>query len=103
MDMMFHKMMRRTTGWLVLFCAVSFYVTSAPIFAQAQTSAPPAPPDKPQASVTPEHKISSAEAAELFRSVDEILKFASQETALPQRHEVKRRLVNRDEVVAYIE
>ncbi len=68
-----------------------FYVSLAPALAWAQTSA------------APEHKISSEEAAELFRSVDEILKFASKETELPQRQEVKRRLVSRDEVVAYIE
>ena len=52
---------------------------------------------------TPEHKISGAEARELFRSVDEILKFASKETGLPQHSRVKRRLVSRDKVVAYIE
>ena len=51
---------------------------------------------------TPDHKISPTEEADLFRSVDEILKFASTETALPQREHVKRRLVSRDKVVAYI-
>src|SRR5450432_1828242 len=56
-----------------------------------------------QASPTPEHKISPAQATELFRSVDEILKFASTETALPQREIVKRKLVSRDEVVAYLQ
>src|SRR5437667_1762220 len=50
-----------------------------------------------------EHKISSKEAEELFRSVDEILKFASKDTGLAIRHEVKRGLTRRDEVVAYIE
>jgi len=49
-----------------------------------------------------EHKMSQAEATELFRSVDDILKFASTETALPQREAVKRRLVSREEVVAYL-
>jgi hypothetical protein len=38
----------------------------------------------------------------LFRSVDEILKFASKDTSLPIHEEVKRRLVNRDEVVAFV-
>ncbi len=50
-----------------------------------------------------EHKISPKEAEELFRSVDEILKFASKDTGLAIRHEVKRRLTRRDEVVTYIE
>jgi len=49
-----------------------------------------------------EKKISPQAAEELFRSVDEILKFASQDTSLPIHEEVKRRLVNRDEVVAFI-
>ena len=50
-----------------------------------------------------EQKISPKEAEELFREVDEILKFASQDTNLPIKHEVKRRLTTRDEVVAYLE
>ncbi|MGC2197865.1 MAG: hypothetical protein WA628_24560, partial [Terriglobales bacterium] len=49
-----------------------------------------------------EEKISPQAAEELFRSVDEILKFASKDTSLPIHEEVKRRLVNRDEVVAFI-
>ncbi len=49
-----------------------------------------------------EKKISPPEAEELFRSVDEILKFASKDTSLPIQAQVKRRLVNRDEVVAFI-
>jgi hypothetical protein len=48
-------------------------------------------------------KISPQAAEALFRSVDEILKFASKDTALPIREDVKRRLVNRDEVVAFIQ
>ncbi len=47
--------------------------------------------------------VSSKEAKELFRSVDEILKFASDDTGLPIKHQVKRKLTKRDEVQAYIE
>jgi hypothetical protein len=74
----------------------------------AQPPAPPAsqqPPRAPAAgarATRPEEKISPQEAQELFRSVDEILKFASQDTGLPIKHEVKRRLVDRDEVEAYV-
>ena len=50
-----------------------------------------------------EYKISLEEAKELFRSVDEILKFASTETLLPIHRDVKRRLTSRDEVVSYIQ
>jgi len=49
-----------------------------------------------------EKKITPQEAQELFRSVDDILKFVSKDTALPVREEVKRRLVDRDEVVSFI-
>jgi hypothetical protein len=49
------------------------------------------------------HEISPKEAEELFRSVDDILKFASKETGLPIKHTVKRRLTSRDEVVDFIQ
>lgn len=49
-----------------------------------------------------ETKISPKEAEELFRSVDEILQFASKDTALPIKHEVKRQLVSRDVVESYL-
>lgn len=50
----------------------------------------------------PETITSSKEAKELFKSVDEILKFASGDTGLPIKHEVKRRLIDRDKVQAYV-
>jgi hypothetical protein len=56
-----------------------------------------------QTALPGETRISPKEAEELFRSVDDILKFASQETGLPIRHQVKRRLTSRDEVVKYLE
>jgi len=59
---------------------------------------------QPAQSVAPqEKKISPKEAEELFHDVDKILSFASKESELPIKHEVKRRLVSRDEVVAYLE
>ncbi len=76
-----------------------------------QTGSPPpaqqppdsGPKDVPQGSADEsQQKISPKAAEELFRSVDEILKFASKDTSLPIHDEIKRRLVNRDEVVAFI-
>jgi hypothetical protein len=52
---------------------------------------------------THEQIISPQEAKDLFKSVDEILEFASQETKLPIKEEVKRRLVERNEVQAFIQ
>jgi hypothetical protein len=64
----------------------------------AQGKAQAAPPQD-----AADKKISVRAAEELFRSVDQILKFASQDTSLPIREPVKKRLVNRDEVVAFIQ
>jgi hypothetical protein len=47
--------------------------------------------------------ISPNEAKELFKSVDEILDFASRDTKLPIKSEVKRKLVDRSAVQAYIQ
>ena len=54
--------------------------------------------DKPQA----ETHITPDQAKELFRSVDELLKFASDETGLPIKREVKRTLTTRAEVEKYL-
>jgi hypothetical protein len=51
---------------------------------------------------TQEQKISPQEAEKLFHSVDEILLFASKDTSFPIKREVKRQLVGRDEVAAYV-
>ena len=49
-----------------------------------------------------ETRISPQEADELFRSVDEILKFCSKETGLPIKHSVNRKLTSRDEVEEFL-
>ncbi len=64
---------------------------------------PNEPPPSAEQPASPESTISSKEAKELFRSVDEILQFASQDTELPIKHKVKRRLTKRDEVQSYLE
>jgi hypothetical protein len=73
---------------------------------QDQQTAPPQLPAGEGAratQATPETIVSPKEAKKLFRSVDEILEFASQDTDLPIKHKVKRRLAKRDEVQSYIE
>jgi len=62
-----------------------------------QTTAQPAPRN-----AAAEPKISPQEAEKLFRSVDQILQFASKDTLFPIKHEVKRKLVSRDEVESYV-
>jgi hypothetical protein len=64
------------------------------------TSQPTDPKKQQVASET--SKISPQEAEKLFRSVDEILQFASKDTLYPIKREVKRQLVSREEVEAYV-
>src|SRR5579859_273024 len=68
---------------LLLFCLLS------PGWLMAQATAP---------ATQPESKLSKKEADELFRSLDDILRFASEDTNLPIRHNVKRELSSRDQV-----
>ncbi len=78
-----------------------------------QSQEPNQPPPQPQPSATPshrlevepvekDHQITPAEAKELFRSVDEILRFASKDTGLPIKKKVKRTIVSRAQVEKYI-
>jgi hypothetical protein len=57
---------------------------------------------QPPALKRPDQKVTPAQAKELFRSVDTILAFASHDSDLPIRHEVKRKLTTRTEVEHYI-
>ena len=81
----------------VLFAAAGWAQAGTP--ATAQTAAGEGARATPDAQ---EQKISPQEAEKLFRSVDEILGFASKDTQFPIKHEVKRRLVSRDEVGDYV-
>ncbi len=72
--------------------------------AGAQTEQKPQPPS--DASAKPpvkEHKITPQETKELFQSVDDILRFASERTLLPVKHPVKKAMVNRAAVEKYID
>ncbi|HVJ09239.1 MAG TPA: hypothetical protein VM554_12730 [Acidisarcina sp.] len=98
---------------------LGFELTGAQMFVLAQTAvpvpqqgAPTAQPKPDQASPAqtkpdsrqPPHdrKISPQQAKELFRSVDEILRFSSEDSKLPIRSKVKRRLTTREAVEQYI-
>src|SRR5271165_2691146 len=79
---------------------------------QDQPQSPPSPqaqPHSPQTSPSQAAEseaskpITKAQAKELFRSVDEILQFVSQDTGLPIKHKVKRKLITRDKVESYVE
>ncbi|MGA2902373.1 MAG: hypothetical protein ABSD98_00960, partial [Candidatus Korobacteraceae bacterium] len=51
----------------------------------------------------PQTRITKNQAKELFRSVDEILDFVSQDTGLPIEHQVKHHLLTREEVEKYVD
>jgi hypothetical protein len=82
----------RTRSWIVVVALIA--MLAAAMWAQAPS------PDAPSKQET---IISKKEAKELFKSVDEILKFASDDTGLPIKHEVRRKLTDRDAVEAYIQ
>src|SRR2546423_772813 len=88
--------------WLLLLAAFASPQSTAPP-SQQKAAGEGARATKTQA--TPpeaEQKISPKEAEELFRSVDEILQFASKDTSLPIKQPMKPTLTSRDQVVAYI-
>jgi len=69
----------------------------------AFTAAQDAPTAAAQDSAAAEHHVTEAEAKELFRSIDDILQFASEHSGLPIRHSVKKKLATREEVSKYVE
>src|SRR2546423_6929938 len=88
--------------WLLLLAAFASPQSTAPP-SQQKAAGEGARATKTQA--TPpeaEQKISPKEAEELFRSVDEILQFASKDSSLPIKQPMKPTLTSRDQVVAYI-
>lgn len=76
---------------LLFFCFLFAAATSAQQPQAQPGQQPPQLPAKP-------HTITPAEAAELFRSVDEITAFVAKTTGLPQRHPIKREIAKRDTV-----
>ncbi len=116
------KLYRKSQAWILaaglIWLLASFMWAQAPAPPQAapiaQQPSPSGGDARPPQAVNEKHagedagateqqKISPKEADELFRSVDEILKFASKDTEFPIKHDVKRQLATRDQMVAYLE
>ena len=109
------SLFRSFVAILLFFPSLGFAQQAQPSPAATPAQSPAQPFASPQASPQPtpshrleiepvekEHKITAAEAKELFQSVDEILRFASQDTGLPIRKSVKRTIVSREQVEKYI-
>lgn len=102
-------MQQKTNAWfgsLALLAALSAGAQTTPA-SPAQT--PPAAPEnheaaqpKAETKTTPETHITPVQAKELFSSIGPILQFASDDTKLPIKHEVKPRLTTRPEVEKYL-
>ena len=71
-----------------------------PLVAAAAQTPASAPPPKPP--VTIHRLITPKQAKELFASVDSILRFDSEDSGLPIHHPVKRRLISREQVIAFL-
>ncbi|MGA7884195.1 MAG: hypothetical protein WCA44_00535 [Acidobacteriaceae bacterium] len=72
--------------------------------APAQNPAPPTPTQQPGTPAPPQKEthITPEQARELFADVGHILQFASTDTKLPIKHDVKSRLITRAEVEKYL-
>ena len=95
--------------WAGVFFSVAIAGAQSPV-APVAPGPPPAstpstggssqPPQQPQAKA--DTHLTNAQAKELFRSVDDILHFASEDSKLPVKREVKRKLQTRASVEKYV-
>jgi len=99
----------RTLRTLWIFVVVALALVFAANSLGAQTKSQSAPAEPPQAQKPqpqpeePQTRITPEQAQDLFRSVDEILKFASKDTKLPIKHPVKRELAGREQVRKFVQ
>ena len=68
----------------------------------AQPPQAPAGRQNPPSLQEPQTRITSEQAQELFRSVDDILNFASKDTKLPIKNPIKRDLAGREQVRRFV-
>jgi hypothetical protein len=78
-------------------------MSGAMLMGQVPTPGPKTGPSGSQDSTKPQPPMTKEQGKELFKSVDEILGFVSNDTKLPIVHSVKRKLMSRDEVTKYLE
>jgi hypothetical protein len=83
-------------GWVAILALLAVSCTAC-----AGQTVPPNTSQTPAQTET-QAPMTQEQAKELFRSVDEILSFASSDTKLPIEHKVKRKLISRDEVNRYL-
>jgi hypothetical protein len=103
--------MFKTNAWSTLSAGAVLWGTLS-CLTSALTAAQPAPkqPQPPASGPTQgghsghaDSHITPEQATELFKLVDELLQFSSQETGLPVKNQVKRQLTTRSEVEQYLD
>jgi hypothetical protein len=97
----------RNKAWLASMIALAALAVGAQTPADNAGQAPPAAAPgqeqtPPKAKADHESHITAQEAKELFSSIPPILQFASEDTKLPIKHEVKPHLTTRPEVEKYL-
>jgi hypothetical protein len=88
------------TACLCLLAATTAGARQAPAATPPQAKTPPA--SQAQSGEKPETHITPGQAKQLFSLVDELIKFSSQETGLPVKSTVKRKITSRAEVESYL-
>lgn len=83
--------------------AASINLSTSTLRAQTASKSPQAQPAQAKSTAPAQPaRITPEQATQLFKSVDAILKFDSQDTGFPILHPVQRRLITRDEVERYL-
>lgn len=73
-----------------------------PTASKPQATAPAQAPQNPSSNAQPENHITPEQAQQLFGLVDQEMKFSSDETGLPIKSQVKRKLTTRADVESYL-
>jgi hypothetical protein len=94
-----HRVTGTRAKWIKRGTAIA--LLAACYAAQAAQTATPAAPQS-SANDAEQAPMTKDQAKQLFRSVDDILKFVSSDSGLPIDHSVKRKLISRDEITRYL-
>lgn len=99
----FDKLVRRlVVGSVVLLLAAASGIAQQTAPPKPQVPQKPPQATKPKGQPEPEKEITPEQAKQLFESVDEILRFASEDSHLPIRGPVKRELMSRSQFHDYL-
>ena len=93
--------LRRPRGMGRMALILALGVAAGALAQQPPSAAPRPPVHTPSAEKPPTH-ITPEQARQLFALVDELIKFSSQETALPIKSTVKRQITTRAAVESYL-